>query len=150
MSVDGNHFYIDHGRVEGGLIIKTLEGEHIATIGDYIIKGVKGEYYPCKEDVFLQTYEKVNETQTPKYPFGDILTIPCGTKPIEGHLGRLPDEVPYGTICSCNPSNGGSGICGCVMGNKMVPNPKKQGTGNINYTTNTTGTYSWDDISQTD
>jgi hypothetical protein len=36
------------------------------------------------------------------------------------------------------------------MGNKMVPNPKKQGTGNINYTTNTTGTYSWDDISQTD
>jgi|LakMenE18May11ns_1017448.scaffolds.fasta_scaffold9956647_6 hypothetical protein len=150
MTVDGNHFYIDHGRVEGGLIIKTLEGEHIATIGDYIIKGVKGEYYPCKEDVFLQTYEKVDEIQRPKYPFGDILTIPCGTKPIEDHLGRLPDEVPYGTICSCNPSNGGSGICGCVMGNKMVPNPKKQGTGNINYTTNTTGTYSWDDISQTD
>jgi hypothetical protein len=150
MSVNGDHFYIDHSRIDGGLIIKTMEGEHVATIGDYIIKGVKGEYYPCKEDVFLQTYEKVNEIQTPKYPYGDILTIPCGTKPIENHLSSLPDEVPYGTICSCNPSNGGSGICGCVMGNKMVPNPKKQGTGNINYTTNTTGTYSWDDISQTD
>ena len=36
-----------------------------------------------------------------------------------------PDEVMYGDICSCNPKNGGSGICGCIMGNKMVPNPKK-------------------------
>ena len=36
-----------------------------------------------------------------------------------------PDEVPYGSICPCNPANGGSGICGCVMGNRMVPNPKK-------------------------
>lgn len=36
-----------------------------------------------------------------------------------------PEEVPYGTICSCNPLNGGSGICGCVMGNKLVKNPKK-------------------------
>ena len=144
MSVNGDHFYIDHTKVEGGLIIKTLEGEHIATIGDYIIKGIKGEYYPCKEDVFLKSYEKVIETQTPKYPFGDILTIPCGTKPIEDHLSKLPDEVPYGTICSCNPSNGGSGICGCIMGNKMVPNPKKYGNNN-GYTTTTTGTYSWDD-----
>ena len=36
-----------------------------------------------------------------------------------------PDEVLYGSICPCNPANGGSGICGCVMGNSMVPNPKK-------------------------
>ena len=36
-----------------------------------------------------------------------------------------PDEVPYSQICSCNPSNGGSGICGCVMANRMVQNPKK-------------------------
>lgn len=40
-------------------------------------------------------------------------------------LVGLPDEVPYGSICPCNPTNGGSGICGCVMGNRMVPNPKK-------------------------
>lgn len=39
-----------------------------------------------------------------------------------------PDEVPYSTLCSCNPSNGGSGICGCIMGNTMVKNPKKFGT----------------------
>lgn len=36
-----------------------------------------------------------------------------------------PDEVPYSQICSCHPSNGGSGICGCVMANRMVQNPKK-------------------------
>lgn len=42
-----------------GLIIKTLEGEHLARQGDYIIKGVKGEFYPCKPDIFEMTYEKV-------------------------------------------------------------------------------------------
>ena len=41
------------------LRIKTLEGEHIADIGDWIIKGVKGEFYPCKPDIFEQTYELV-------------------------------------------------------------------------------------------
>ena len=42
-------------------IIPTLEGQHIATEGDYIIRGVKGEYYPCKPDVFKQTYEEVED-----------------------------------------------------------------------------------------
>jgi hypothetical protein len=40
-----------------GLKIFTLEGEHMATVGDFIIKGVKGEFYPCKPDIFEQTYE---------------------------------------------------------------------------------------------
>lgn len=39
------------------LIIPTLEGEHRASIGDFIIKGVKGEFYPCKPDIFEATYE---------------------------------------------------------------------------------------------
>lgn len=43
------------------LKIKTLEGEHIASEGDYIIKGVKGEFYPCKPDIFEMTYEVVND-----------------------------------------------------------------------------------------
>ncbi len=38
--------------------IETLEGVMTATPNDYIIKGVKGEFYPCKPDVFEQTYEK--------------------------------------------------------------------------------------------
>lgn len=39
------------------LYIKTLEGEHLVNVGDYIIKGVKGELYPCKPDIFEMTYE---------------------------------------------------------------------------------------------
>ena len=39
-------------------IIHTLEGDMKANIGDYIIRGVKGEYYPCKPDIFEQTYEE--------------------------------------------------------------------------------------------
>ena len=46
-----------------GLKVKTLEGEVIASIGDYIIKGVIGEFYPCKPDVFKKTYEKVENDE---------------------------------------------------------------------------------------
>jgi len=41
------------------LYIDTLEGGHVASISDWIIKGIKGEFYPCKPDIFEQTYEKV-------------------------------------------------------------------------------------------
>ena len=57
MTTEGKNFHISHGKVRGGLVIKTLEGEHVANIGDYIIKGVKGEFYPCKPDIFELTYE---------------------------------------------------------------------------------------------
>lgn len=40
-----------------GVDIETLEGVMHASPGDWIIKGVKGEYYPCKPDIFEQTYE---------------------------------------------------------------------------------------------
>lgn len=40
-----------------GIIIPTLEGDHLASIGDYIIKGIKGEFYPCKPDIFEATYD---------------------------------------------------------------------------------------------
>lgn len=42
-----------------GLKIFTLEGKMNANIGDYIIKGVSGEYYPCKPDIFDKTYEEI-------------------------------------------------------------------------------------------
>ncbi len=41
------------------LKIKTLEGEHTAQVGDYIIQGVHGELYPCKPDIFEKIYEEV-------------------------------------------------------------------------------------------
>lgn len=43
------------------LTIKTLEGDHRADIGDWIIQGVKGELYPCKPDIFAMTYEPVGD-----------------------------------------------------------------------------------------
>lgn len=52
--------------VSGGMIelcalgaIKTLEGWHLVTPGDWIITGVQGEHYPCKPDIFAATYEAV-------------------------------------------------------------------------------------------
>ena len=47
---------------EGGkVVIQTLEGEMRASQGDWIIKGVKGEFYPCKPDIFAATYERVED-----------------------------------------------------------------------------------------
>ncbi|NCL73773.1 hypothetical protein [Rhodococcus sp. YH1] len=42
-----------------GVIIPTLEGNMRADIGDYVIRGVQGEFYPCKPDIFAQTYDEV-------------------------------------------------------------------------------------------
>jgi len=42
------------------LFIRTLEGEMRADVGDWIIRGVKGEFYPCKPDIFAATYEPVD------------------------------------------------------------------------------------------
>ena len=44
-----------------GMKIPTLEGKMVASIGDYIIKGIQGEFYPCKSDIFEATYEVVSE-----------------------------------------------------------------------------------------
>lgn len=55
------HKDINHLLCSGHLYIKTPEGFHRAAVGDYIIKGVKGEFYPCKPDVFAQTYEADEE-----------------------------------------------------------------------------------------
>lgn len=43
----------------GGIEIETLEGKMTASVGDYVIRGVKGEFYPCKPDIFAATYELV-------------------------------------------------------------------------------------------
>lgn len=44
-----------------GLVIETLEGNMKANLGDYVIRGVKGEFYPCKPDIFEASYEAVVE-----------------------------------------------------------------------------------------
>lgn len=54
----GGRFGVD----EAGeyMVIATLEGDHKARPGDWIIKGVQGEFYPCKPDIFEATYEPVD------------------------------------------------------------------------------------------
>jgi len=47
------HFLGNHGQID------TLEGVHIVCPGDYIIEGIQGEKYPCKPDIFVDTYDKV-------------------------------------------------------------------------------------------
>lgn len=54
---DLTEFGVDISRVDGDkIIIPTLEGNMRASVGDFVIKGLRGEYYPCKPDIFWQTY----------------------------------------------------------------------------------------------
>lgn len=55
LCMDGNYGENTH------IHIPTLEGTMTANCGDWIIKGVKGEFYPCKPDIFEETYERVEE-----------------------------------------------------------------------------------------
>lgn len=55
------------------MTVSTLEGQVRAKVGDYIIRGVRGEYYPCAKDIFEETYE-VYEEETPTPPKGMVET----------------------------------------------------------------------------
>lgn len=52
------------GSAGANLIISTLEGQMAAAPGDWIIKGVNGEFYPCKPDIFFKTYEDPSEYES--------------------------------------------------------------------------------------
>ena len=71
--------------------IKTLEGDMNVSNGDYIIKGIKGEFYPCKEDIFKKTYEDFTEYVSTN----ELLTDLDNTlESIENNLKSfLPDAV---------------------------------------------------------
>lgn len=47
----------DIGNTAEGLVIATLEGAMHVSLGDWVIRGVQGEFYPCKPDIFAETYE---------------------------------------------------------------------------------------------
>lgn len=59
--LDGINSKLDYNKTEGfcGLYIETLEGMMKVSARDFVIKGVNGEFYPCKEDIFIKTYEAV-------------------------------------------------------------------------------------------
>ena len=56
-AIDGGSVHVEPS---GPIYITTLEGTMRADFGDYIIRGVKGELYPCREDIFKATYEAVD------------------------------------------------------------------------------------------
>jgi hypothetical protein len=79
------------------IMIKTLEGQHIASVGDWIIKGVQGEFYPCKPDIFEQTYEPATPDVSPVPPTAEkgeneMLTVSavcmCAKCESSGRYGR--------------------------------------------------------------
>ncbi len=94
MESEGYHF--DDGDFD--LYIETLEGDHKANIGDYIIKGVKGEFYPCKPDIFEMSYEEVEKCECVKdepkkelaRSFANLQNI--GTVQIPSLIGELSGE----------------------------------------------------------
>lgn len=58
---DGTMYYDFWDEVPGELFIRTLEGNHHVSVGDYIIKGISGELYPCKPDIFKATYDPATD-----------------------------------------------------------------------------------------
>lgn len=60
MKFVGSHCCLVNKSDGKALIINTLEGDHYASVNDWIVKGVKGEFYPVKPDIMEQTYNRVN------------------------------------------------------------------------------------------
>lgn len=65
--------------IEDNAVIVTLEGNMVVSVGDFVIKGVNGEFYPCKPDIFEKTYESVDEYEPnpgivyePMCPYGNL------------------------------------------------------------------------------
>lgn len=78
------------------------------------------------KSLILSQLDKIDDKELLKQEIIRLLALfEMDNEPIiiNSPVYTLPEEemVPYGTYCSCNPRNGGSGICGCVMGNTLVP-----------------------------
>lgn len=59
VAIGGSKYGEGYPQKYTSLVIPTLEGDHLALRGDWIIKGIKGEYYPCNSSIFQLTYEQV-------------------------------------------------------------------------------------------
>ena len=90
-----------------GFKIFTLEGAHMVSVGDYVIRGVKGEFYACKPDIFWMTYERESVVQSSTAPISqqEALDQAHAVGYREGYEKALSATLP--TIpCS---------LCGCDM-----------------------------------
>lgn len=64
------YFNEDDGHINN-YVVKTLEGDMVGNVGDFLIKGVNGEFYPCKPDIFEKTYELYNSGPENDYDYVD-------------------------------------------------------------------------------
>ena len=60
---EGEQIPVSITAFDSTMVIHTLEGDMRASIGDYVIRGVQGEFYPCKSDIFEATYERVDDDE---------------------------------------------------------------------------------------
>lgn len=75
--------------IDKRLVISTLEGDMLASVGDYIIKGVKGEFYPCKPDIFENTYDIVDES-------GPIVKVRAEVRYYEDSIVNGENDISWG------------------------------------------------------
>jgi hypothetical protein len=75
--------------------IATLEGSHIVSKGDFVIRGIKGEYYPCKPDIFEKTYEPASQFKEsqPKLSGGSTMTDNKQVEQIWEEIVKYADSI---------------------------------------------------------
>lgn len=100
--------YIDPAT--GFLMIRTMEGDMTVRVGDWVIQGIKSEFYPCKPDIFAATYEqvdqdgnRVNSTQYPESTNTPVMTVAAVIEWLEGEkedieATRKSTETSYGAL----------------------------------------------------
>lgn len=94
------------GREQYGLFLRTLEGDMRVMSGDWIIRGVKGEFYPCKPDIFDATYEPADESTgsaPPALVWACVAQNHFHTEPpkrirVSGPVGRDTYRYPCGNV----------------------------------------------------
>ena len=82
--------------VDNNLYIETLEGNMNVSVGDYIIKGIAGEFYPCKPDIFKETYETVSmvsDNDRTTVPMSEYRKLENKNKKLRNTINRLKKEL---------------------------------------------------------
>ena len=82
--------------VDNNLYIETLEGNMNVSIGDYIIKGIAGEFYPCKPDIFKETYETVSmvsDNDKTTISMSEYIKLKNKNKKLRNTINRLKREL---------------------------------------------------------
>jgi len=90
-SIPGLHWH-DFGSSQQHPCCHTLEGRLLVSDGDWIIKGVKGEFYPCKPDIFAATYEPAIESSAPSAAEPVVIYSPIACRSHEEKGGRHPND----------------------------------------------------------